>query len=342
MQALKRCWFPLLPERDLRVRPMAIRLLGVPLVLFRGANGVPAVLEDRCPHRLVPLSLGNVERGVLRCAYHGWTFNSQGTCTDVPSLPRNRRVPKACVPGYRVQVKHGTIWATLSDQPYDTEPRGWLDGDEDASLHTVDIACDYVRILENLVDNAHAAFVHRGYLRSYPNHSVRAVLEETATGLRVETHGEKARRSILFSMWRRIAATHDFDVLHVEEYLEPSGARVEYMDRARRLRIAVQFMCVPQDDYATRLMYRCLVRTPMMSGPLRRVLALNVGRLMAQDRVLLEAEAAAARSDGQAKPRVLTSSDAPGVWVARAAREYAASGPKPRSKLTTREVEYLL
>lgn len=342
MQALRHCWFPVMRERDLRKQPIAVRLLGVPLVVFRGSDDIPAALEDRCPHRHVPLSLGKVERGVLRCAYHGWTFDAQGACTDVPSLPRHRRVPKACVRRYRVEAKHDTIWATLSDQPYDAHPPGWRDGDQDASLHAVDMACDYVRILENLVDNAHAAFVHRGFLRGYPAHNVRAVMQETSTGLRVETHGEQAQRSKLFNLWRRVAAAHDLEVLHVEEYVEPTGARVEYMDRARRLRIAVQFICVPQDDHHTRLMYRCIVRTPMMSAMFRRILAANVGRLMAQDQIVLEAEAAVACSDGEDQPRVLTTSDAPGVWVARAARDYATNGPKPRQTLTTREVEYLL
>jgi phenylpropionate dioxygenase-like ring-hydroxylating dioxygenase large terminal subunit len=331
-----------LRTRDLGARPVAIRLLGVPLVLFRGANGEPSLLEDRCPHRLVPLSLGRVENGELRCAYHGWTFNAGGKCTDVPSLPRDRPVPKVCVRGYSVKVLRDTIWATLSDQPSDPEPRGWLDGDQHGNLRTVDIACDYVRILENLVDNAHAAFVHRNFLRSYPTKNVRAVLQETERGLRVETHGEKARSSLLFRLWRRIASSSDLEIMHVEEYFEPNAARVEYMDRAGRLRIAVQFVLAPQDDHHTRLMYRCTVRAPVLSRVFLPLLAWNVGRLMDQDRAMLQEESAAAQTDGEARKRTPTTSDVPGVWVARAAREYAANGPRLRAALTTREIEYRL
>jgi hypothetical protein len=130
--------------------------------------------------------------------------------------------------------------------------------------------------------------------------------------------------------------------MYVEEYLEPNAARVEYKDRAGRLRIAVQFLCVPQDDHHTRLMYRCTVRAPIMSRAFLPLLALNVGRLMDQDRVLLEEESAAARADGERRQRMPTTSDVPGVWVARAAREYAAHGPKVRAELSTREIEYRL
>jgi nitrite reductase/ring-hydroxylating ferredoxin subunit len=342
MQGLKRCWFPILRARDLGAAPVAVRLLDVPLVLFRAAGGALSLLEDRCPHRLVPLSLGKVEGGELRCAYHGWTFDGRGQCTDVPSLPRHRPVPKVCVRGYAVKQVDDTIWATLAEEPYQPAPPGWLDGAEPGDLRCVDIACDHIRILENLVDNAHAAFVHRNYLRSYPTQNVRAVLHETERGLRVETHGERAQRGLLFQLWRRIAGSEDLQIQHVEEYLEPNAARVTYGDSAGRLHIAVQFICVPQDAHHTRLLYRCAVRAPLLSRAVLPLLARNVARLMAQDRVLLEHESAAARADGDARKGTPTTSDVPGVLVARAARDYAARGPTPRHSLATREIEYRL
>lgn len=342
MEGLKRCWFPILPARELGRRPIALRLLGVPLVLFRGPRDEPALLWDRCPHRLVPLSLGRVERGELRCAYHGWTFDAGGRCTDVPSLPRHKPTPKVCAPSFPVRLVGDTLWATLSEDPYDAEPAGWIDGEVHGSLHVVDLACDYVRILENLVDNAHAAFVHRNFLRSYPTQDIRSVLRETERGLRVETYGERARRGLLFRLWRRVAASDDLEISHVEEYLEPTAARVTYGDRSGRLHIAVHFLCVPQDAHHTRLMYRCTVRAPLLSRVFLPLLAGNVGRLMVQDRELLEHEAAAAREDGDGRRGTPTISDVPGVWVARAARDYAAHGPRPRAQLSTREIAYRL
>lgn len=342
MNGLKRCWFPILRARDLGTRPVAIQLLGVPLVLFRAAGGELALLEDRCPHRLVPLSLGRVEDGMIRCAYHGWAFDAKGACTDVPSLPRHRAIPKACVREYSVQIVRDTIWATLSKEPYEAEPQGWLDGDQHGSLNTVDIACDYIRILENLVDNAHAAFVHRNFLRGDPSQHVRAVMRETENGLCVETHGERARRSLLFQLWRRVAMSHDLEVVHIEEYVEPNAVRVQYQDRAGRLRIAAQFICVPQSDHHTRLMYRCTVRAPLLSNAFLPLLAFNVRRLMREDRVLLEAESAAAQIDGDTRKPMPTTSDLPGVWVKQAARAYATDGPKAREALHTREIEYRL
>lgn len=342
MEALRRCWFPVAQTRQLGKQPLAVALLGEPLVLFRDADGQVALLRDRCPHRFIPLSLGRVEAGQIRCAYHGWTFDGSGRCTDVPSLPRDRKIPRVCVPRYAVRTVDGTIWATLAEQPYEPAPPGWLDAALPGTVRAVDIECDYVRILENLLDNAHAAFVHKNLLRSYPKQKVRAVLRETARGLRVETEGERAERSLLFRLWRQVAAGSDLEVVHVEEYLEPNMARVEYGDRAGRLRIAVQFACIPQHEHSTRLVYRCAIRAPLASRAFLPLVALSVGRLMSQDRVLLEQESSVARSESPGARGTPTASDAPGVWVARSARDYAAHGPRERTELRASEIEYLL
>ncbi|HMB68452.1 MAG TPA: Rieske 2Fe-2S domain-containing protein, partial [bacterium] len=83
-------WYIACEARDLRDRPRATTLFGVPLVLFRGADGRPAALLDRCPHRNVPLSLGRCRNGELECGYHGWRFDGRGECTFVPGLAEQR------------------------------------------------------------------------------------------------------------------------------------------------------------------------------------------------------------------------------------------------------------
>src|SRR5437764_226212 len=79
---LKGHWFIAAMSREIRDHPVATTLFGTPLVLFRGASGRVGALLDRCPHRNVPLSLGQVGRdGTLQCAYHGWRFDTAGACT---------------------------------------------------------------------------------------------------------------------------------------------------------------------------------------------------------------------------------------------------------------------
>src|SRR6188768_2520237 len=109
---LTRFWYVACESAELRSNeaPLARTVLGVPLVLFRGANGKAAALLDRCPHRNVPLSLGRVVAGGrLECAYHGWQFEGGGRCTHIPGLlgpeGKERRAPAAAV-----REQDGFVW----------------------------------------------------------------------------------------------------------------------------------------------------------------------------------------------------------------------------------------
>ena len=87
-------WACALSESVNDKKPLAVVCNGEALALFRNAAGVAFALEDRCPHRRVPLSLGTVKPGGLQCGYHGWTFDgATGACTAIPNLRDTERVP---------------------------------------------------------------------------------------------------------------------------------------------------------------------------------------------------------------------------------------------------------
>ena len=73
IEKLKDEWFPLLFEKELKNRPISKILLGQKLVIFRVKNEI-LCFEDRCPHRNVPLSNGEIIDEKIRCNYHGWCF----------------------------------------------------------------------------------------------------------------------------------------------------------------------------------------------------------------------------------------------------------------------------
>src|SRR5687767_4611727 len=79
-------WHPLARSSELEEGGMlAVSFAGEPILLVRGPAGVYA-LEDRCAHRQVPLHEGVVLDGLVRCGYHGWTYDAAGRCVDVPYL----------------------------------------------------------------------------------------------------------------------------------------------------------------------------------------------------------------------------------------------------------------
>ena len=84
------------------------KYLNKPVVLFRTGAGAVAALEDRCPHRLAPLSMGECADGGLRCGYHGMLFDGSGACLSIPG--QSVIPPTATVRAYPVIERYGLVW----------------------------------------------------------------------------------------------------------------------------------------------------------------------------------------------------------------------------------------
>ena len=90
-------------------KPLARKLLEIPVVLYRDNERRVVALDDRCPHRFAPLSRGRVGDGAIECPYHGLRFDSSGLCVMNPH--GNGRVPEgASVRRYPTQERYGAIW----------------------------------------------------------------------------------------------------------------------------------------------------------------------------------------------------------------------------------------
>ena len=102
---LLRHWHPVVSAASLGRKPVAVTLAGRPLALFRTASGEVGALDEECPHRRMKLSAGCVEGELLRCRYHGWTFDACGH-GESPGTPKLR----ACAGSYETREAHGLVW----------------------------------------------------------------------------------------------------------------------------------------------------------------------------------------------------------------------------------------
>jgi len=103
-------WIVALSEQLAPEKTLAVACGGQQLALFRNREGEAFALEDRCPHRRVPLSPGLVKPGGLQCPYHGWTFDgASGKCTDIPNLRRDEKIPPAAARAYPVGELNGFV-----------------------------------------------------------------------------------------------------------------------------------------------------------------------------------------------------------------------------------------
>jgi phenylpropionate dioxygenase-like ring-hydroxylating dioxygenase large terminal subunit len=115
-----RDWTPVLTSDQVTSTPVSVGHAGRDWVLVRLTPATTvSVFPSHCPHRLVPLAAASVVDGQLQCRYHGWRFDTTGTCTAVPSAPEGSNVsPRAHLADVpRVREKNGLVWLSEDGRP---------------------------------------------------------------------------------------------------------------------------------------------------------------------------------------------------------------------------------
>jgi phenylpropionate dioxygenase-like ring-hydroxylating dioxygenase large terminal subunit len=151
-------WYVVARSRDVNTQPLDVILWNQAIVLFRNQQGKIQALENRCPHRQVKLSHGKIIEGNLECAYHGWQFNAEGECVNIPYLAEHQRLPKCKISQYPVQELDGFIWLFPGENPTQNKPLGIPEWDHLNYIATVSlIHCQahYSFLIENLMDMYH-------------------------------------------------------------------------------------------------------------------------------------------------------------------------------------------
>ncbi len=134
-----------------------------PLILYRQQGGAVTAMEDRCPHRYVPLSLGRLDGDVVQCGYHGMRFGPTGACLGIPG---QTIIPgKARVRVFPTVEKHKLVWIWMGDaelaDPALVPDFHWMDAADWAVAEGYHhIRADYRFLVDNLLDLSHETFVH--------------------------------------------------------------------------------------------------------------------------------------------------------------------------------------
>lgn len=159
---VKNSWYVAGWADEFQDKPVSKTILGKKVALFRTPQGVKA-LDNLCPHRFVPLSLGTLVDGTVQCAYHGLRFNGEGACVEVPgqsSIPRTAKVQS-----YPTHERWRWVWIWMGDPalagpelipayPWLSDP-AWV-----AVTGQFRIEAGYELLLDNLHNHTHLQFVH--------------------------------------------------------------------------------------------------------------------------------------------------------------------------------------
>jgi phenylpropionate dioxygenase-like ring-hydroxylating dioxygenase large terminal subunit len=166
-------WYPIYFIDDLDRRKLArFTLLDTDLVIWWDKSADTwQVFEDKCPHRLAPLSEGRVnEDGLLECPYHGWAFSGDGNCEVIPQQQPEgtaHNSARACVRSYPTAIAQGLLFvypgikenAAITPvpiiEPMEEDPDAWV------CLNIFrDLPYDALTLLENVIDASHIPYTH--------------------------------------------------------------------------------------------------------------------------------------------------------------------------------------
>lgn len=279
-------WTPVEDASLLKKKPLAVRIAGENLVLFRDGQGKAHALMDRCPHRSVALSLGKVsESGCLECPFHGWQFDGQGSCSMIPFNP----LPEAKRDRFRVQAfpteeLGGLIWVYtgVGQAPALEAPALLQSTQHYFTLMTENWRTHWTRAMENMLDFPHLPYAHANTIGRVlkktlrPDSKLDLKIDERETGFMVTNWADGKQTEALIE-WRR-----------------PNCSVLSLGDG--RMELVFHIFCIPLDAQTTKML---LVKTTSSRPwPIKRSFDEYVNRkILFEDRVIVESSTPAEAPD---------------------------------------------
>jgi phenylpropionate dioxygenase-like ring-hydroxylating dioxygenase large terminal subunit len=167
-EMLRQYWIPAAMSSELKAdgAPVRLKLLDEKLIAFRDSSGRVGIMDHRCPHRCASLFYGRNEENGLRCVYHGWKFDADGKCVDMPNLPPHQDFKdKVRAKAYRVHERNGLIWIYMgarAEPPPLPAYEAALLPETEVRISFAQRECNWLQAFEGDIDTSHFSFLHFG------------------------------------------------------------------------------------------------------------------------------------------------------------------------------------
>lgn len=321
---LKDMWYFAVASSQLKEGKMLSKtMLGEPVLLGRDSNGKAFAMRDICPHQAVPLSKGCFDGKEVMCCFHGWKFDTSGTCTSIPSLTNDQDFPlcKIKTPNYPVREVRGAVWVFFGD-PTDDLPDvpeapglGELLYEQTTTTLLLPTHIDYAALA--LIDPAHVPYIHNSWwwrsakaLKPKQKHYV-----PEGTGWTMVKH-QPSKHSIMFQLFGQ----------HIETEISfrLPACRREYIQFAGKTILAGISTLTPIDETHTELNHTTYWMFPGTKFFVEPIVQYFVKEFLGQDQSVAKMQ----EGNLKLKPKLIpTIKDAgtPGAWYLRLKKEWAES-----------------
>ena len=284
----KNFWYIACESKQLKADEVLPRtILDEWIALFRGSDGKPVALLDRCIHRNSQLSKGWVKDGQLQCSYHGWTFNQEGKLTSIPSEGPNReKVGSRCAKKFECIEEDGLIYVRLEKNPdIDIPPhkmphygeKGW----QTVRLFNV-FKNSVINCAENYIDVPHTVFVHDKIFRDALDEKVTTKVQRKDGAVHIEYIGETD--NLGWFSW--FLNPKKVPITHIDHYYMPNITSVQYIFGKKEFWITSQ--CIPINDELTWVWTDLTYKFGPIGVLAKPIVAFQGQRVIEQDIVALD------------------------------------------------------
>ena len=171
----RRYWLPALLAQELPSAdcpPVRLKLLSERMIAFRDTQGRLGLVDEFCAHRGVSLWFGRNEENGIRCPYHGWKYDVNGQCTDVPSEPaESGYCNKIKLKSYPMIERGGVIWVYMGPPehrpPFPEFEFATVPAEQSYTSKRFQ-ECNWLQAMEGGIDSSHVSFLHSGSLNTDP------------------------------------------------------------------------------------------------------------------------------------------------------------------------------
>lgn len=313
------CWQVAAFSSEVTRRLLKRTIVDQPLILYRLESGATVAMEDRCPHRFVPLSLGRLDGDVVQCGYHGLRFGPSGGCLHIPGqtvIPARARVTV-----YPTLEKFKLLWIWMGD-PAKADPSlvpdfHWMD-DEDWSVaegyHHIE--ANYRLLIDNLLDLSHETFVHPETIGND------AVADSPASVSLVDKRTVRVHRDMVdCEAPPQFVSLAGFggriDRWHTTLYTPPGFCVIEVGATPRGtgdleggFEARILNLITPESDRSSHYFWGHARNVRLSDTALTKVIRNSIMETFDQDKVILEAQQKASDRVGSADPGIVLGIDA--------------------------------
>ena len=280
---IKNQWYVVLASNEVKRKPIGVTRLGEKLVFYRDSSGKVHCLKDRCVHRGVSLSLGQVCGDDLQCPFHGFEYDGAGKVKVIPAYGRNYEVPERYkVVSYKTYESYGYVYIYFGENPLD-EPSFFsdLEGFKYSEISEV-WSVHYSRAIENQLDVVHLPFVHHNTIGKDKKYVVDGPLiqwlDEDKFEFYVYNRVEDGTIAKKPSQMGKPDPAKDFRLAFKFPNLWQN-----YIDD--KVRITAAFVPIDEDNTKIYLrFYQCFIKIPLISSLINKMAMVFNLKVLHQDR----------------------------------------------------------